>query len=235
MWFWTSLALLLPLDPSTEVAPRPVDRPAVITNPQWSEKPVAPLMSLAEEYGIESGRYAVECENPASRAIIGCEATLVGEEPISSGDPYIATRVGYAITGSRITPAQFDGLDIWSLVSFEVSFTTVDGQLRVEVSDLACVRCLTEEFGEKVSPEVVRMNQADFPPEAARIGERAGYAVLRCRVNGTAPMTECSVWLERPFGLGFGRGALKAANEQRLEPLLGASGLVRFVVPFEAE
>jgi hypothetical protein len=235
MWFWTSLALLLPLDPSMEGASPLIDRPAVITNPQWAEKPVAPLMSLADEYGIESGRYAFECENPASRAVTACEATLIGEESISSGEPYIATRVGYAITGSRITPGQFNGLDIWSLVSFEVSFTMVDGERRVEVSDLACARCLIEENGEEASPEVVRKNQADFPPEATRIGERAGYAVLRCRANGPAPMTECSVWLERPFGLGFGREALKAAQEQRLDPLLGASGLIRFVVPFEAE
>ncbi|WP_370238052.1 hypothetical protein [Brevundimonas sp.] len=235
MWFWTSLALLLPLDPSMGGASPLMDRPAVTTNPQWAEKPVAPLMSLADAYGIESGRYAVECENPASRAVIGCEATLVGVESISSGDPYIATRVGHAIGGLWLTPAQFDGLDIWSLVSFEVSFTTVDGQRRVQVSDVVCVRCLTQEYGEEASPEVVLKNQADFPLEATQIGEQSGYAVLRCRANGTAPVTECSVWLERPFGLGFGREALRAAQENRLKPLMGASGLIRFVVPFEAE
>ncbi len=235
MWFWTSLALLLPLDPSTVDAARSVDRPPVITNPQWVERPVAALLRLAGTYGIEGGRYTVECESPGSGSLGLCDVTLVGEETVSSGDPYIARRVGFAIDRAQVHPVTFDGLAIWSRVSFEVSFTMMDGQRRVDVSEVACARCLHREYGEEARFGVIGKNQAAYPTEAIRIGERSGYAVLRCRANGTDPMTECSVWAETPFGLGFGREALKAAEEQRFDPRPGASGLIWFVVPFEAE
>lgn len=235
MWFWTLLGLLLPLDPSIEGTARSVDRPPIITNPQWVEKPVAPLMALAEEYGIDSGRYAVECESPASGSFGLCDVKLVGEETVSSGDPYIARRVGFAIDRAQVHPVTFDGLAIWSLLSFEISFSTVDGQRRVDVSEVVCARCLHLEYGEEVRFGVVGKNQAAYPSEATRMGARAGYAVLRCRANGAAPMTECSVWVETPFGLGFGREALKAVDEQRFDPRPGAWGLIWFVVPFEAE
>lgn len=68
-------------------------------------------------------------------------------------------------------------------------------------------------------PEGSRWSQSPRPtyPDRALLAGISGMAVLSCTNDDAGRPTNCQVDVERPAGAGFGRAALRAARDARLE------------------
>jgi hypothetical protein len=229
-WFQIATALYFAAWGGT--APPQLSRPPVITLPQWSETPTATVEAAVREHGIPAGRFTLRCDVSASAWVSGCVATRA--EPASIEDhPWTATRIGYAVNDGRITPMTFDGIGLWSRVSFAVGIERQGGDVTVTIEQPVCVRCLIQEGDEEANTFVQAVRVEDFPPEAVRQGEADGMVLMRCRGDVTGHLSECSIWHEAPVGSGFGREVLKTVEDGRLTNPELRSGLVAFIAYFE--
>lgn len=69
-------------------------------------------------------------------------------------------------------------------------------------------------------------------PDRALAAGLSGMAVLSCRVQDSGRTQDCQVEVERPGGADFGREALRAARDARLQPRPAGEGFVTFTIRF---
>lgn len=91
----------------------------------------------------------------------------------------------------------------------------------------------------RVAPSWVEMPRPEYPATAARQNIENGRVQMECFVRPDGVIAACIVLDETPPGVGFGRAALAAARDARLNPgsVAGVSkpGRIRFSTSFRLE
>lgn len=75
----------------------------------------------------------------------------------------------------------------------------------------------------------LRQPRPEYPDDAIRAGV-SGVVVLTCIPDAEGKLNECLVEAERPAGQNFGRYALRAARDARLQPTATGDRIVSFTI-----